>query len=167
MDVAYFQMLFDYNTWATARILSRVEELSEADYFAPRAGLSFSNIHGTLVHILSGEVLWLGRWRGDPPRPRLSEADLPTLSALLERWRQTESEQRAFLTGLTAADLGRPIAYGGPPGQKTRQPLGYLIAHMVNHGTQFRAEAAVALTALGRSPGDLDLSVYLRDRPNA
>lgn len=164
MDVAYYRMLFDYNAWATARILRRVIELSEAEYFAPHPGLSYASLHGTLVHILGGEVRWLARWRGDPPRPRLTETDLPTLSSLQDRWHQVESEQGAFLAGLSDADLIRPIAYGGPPGRETHQPLGYVMAHTVNHGTQFRAEAAVALTALGRSPGDLDLSVYLRDQ---
>jgi len=39
------------------------------------------------------------------------------------------------------------------------------MAHLVSHGTQYRAEVAWSLTELGSSPGDLDLILYLRARP--
>jgi uncharacterized damage-inducible protein DinB len=32
-----------------------------------------------------------------------------------------------------------------------------LLAHVMNHGTQHRSEAAALLTEAGRSPGDLDM----------
>jgi uncharacterized damage-inducible protein DinB len=32
-----------------------------------------------------------------------------------------------------------------------------MLAHVVNHGTQHRSEAAAILTDVGRSPGDLDM----------
>jgi uncharacterized damage-inducible protein DinB len=37
------------------------------------------------------------------------------------------------------------------------------MAHLVNHGTQHRSEAAAMLTEYGYSPGDIDFIIYLRE----
>ena len=45
-------------------------------------------------------------------------------------------------------------------------PIWLMLVHVVNHGTQHRAEAAMILTAEGRSPNDLDLINYAEERAN-
>jgi uncharacterized damage-inducible protein DinB len=37
------------------------------------------------------------------------------------------------------------------------------MAHVVNHGTQHRSEAAAMLTEFTHSPGDIDLIMFLRE----
>jgi len=36
--------------------------------------------------------------------------------------------------------------------------------HVVNHGTQHRSESAALLMRFGRSPGDMDFTLYLDQR---
>ena len=43
-------------------------------------------------------------------------------------------------------------------------PVWQMLVHVVNHGTQHRAEAAALLTAEGRSPGQLDLIYYAEEQ---
>jgi len=167
----YFRLLHAYNRWANQRVLVKSGLASDADYHSRAAGLSFRSLHATLVHIVVGELVWLSRWRGELPPERLKDAraaerlsrrELPTLAAVRELWDVEDARQDAFFRSLGDSDIDRSVAYRTQFDEPNVQPLGQLIGHLVNHGTQFRAEAAVRLTQLDLSPGDLDLIVYLR-----
>ena len=73
-----------------------------------------------------------------------------------------ERTMRAYVASLDSATLAQPIAYRSTGGSALSNTLWHILVHVVNHGTQHRAEAAVLLTALGRSPGDVDLIVFVR-----
>ena len=63
-----------------------------------------------------------------------------------------------------APHLNSKLPYKTTQGVPFENVLWHLLVHVVNHGTQFRGEAAVALTEYGQSPGDLDLLAFLRER---
>ena len=94
----------------------------------------------------------------------LGEADALTFDALRARWAAAEAALQAALATLTDEALVETLDYRTTRGTPMRDTRWKLLVHAVNHGTQHRAEAAVALTALGRSPGDVDYIIYLRQK---
>lgn len=172
MSADLYRMLFAYNDWANAKILNRATEVADADYFATVPGLSFGSLHNTLVHAFVADIVWLARWQGgQPPEsmrsgPRSNEVaanEITTLALLKARWAEVESKRRMYLDFLPDAAVGGMLAYQMSTGTPFKDRLEHLMLHTVNHGTQFRTEAAVRLSQLGYSPGDLDLIVYLRE----
>ena len=155
-------LLFRYNAWAWDRVLAQVRRVSPEQYVAPSPA-PYGSLRGTLVHAMSAESTWLRRWEGDSPAAMWTEADFPTVDALLTRWADQRAALTEFLAAATDAELNAPLAYKTLKGIPQSDILWHLMAHVVNHGSQHRSEAALMLTEHGFSPGDLDLSVFLRE----
>jgi uncharacterized damage-inducible protein DinB len=173
MSAGHYRLLFAYNTWANQRVLEEAARAGEADYFEAAPGLSFGSLHATLVHILVGELVWLARWQGGKPPDalkdarqavRIAESEIPSFADLHRLWAAELEKQRSFFEALQDDAIDRPVSYVTQFGEPNVQPLSQLMTQVFNHGTQFRAEAAVRLTQLGLSPGDLDLIVYIRNQ---
>jgi uncharacterized damage-inducible protein DinB len=164
MNADYFRTLFDYNYWARDRVVAAMRDMSETEY-ANQNSFTYRSIRGILTHCLDAEYSWLCRFESEPDRGVLSEADLATPALLAARWHQEETKMRAYLARLTDEDLTVDVVWLAPDGSQRRLPNLWLsLAHVVNHSTQHRSEAAEALTMIGRSPGDLDLGLYARER---
>jgi uncharacterized damage-inducible protein DinB len=162
MEKSDIVTLFDYNYWATARVLEATNRITAEQYAAP-AGLSHGSLRATLVHTLAAETVWRLRCQGSSPTSLLAEAEFPTLEVLRARWQAEEQAMRAYLAGINAADLHGTVRYHSTKGIPYDQTLWQILAHVVNHGTQSRAEAGIALLAFGQSPGDLDMILYFRN----
>ncbi|HMO59411.1 MAG TPA: DinB family protein [Roseiflexaceae bacterium] len=158
------RLLFDYHYWANHRLLRAAEGIGAADLTAPYP-FPCRSLRGTLVHTMSAEWIWRSRWQGTAPAAMLDEQEFASIEAIRTRWAAEEALMRAFIAGLRDEDLQRHVEYSNTRGViQPLMPLWQLMTHCVNHGTQHRSEAAAILTELGRSPGDLDLILFLRER---
>lgn len=167
MDTADIRTLYEYNSWANDRILDCTAQLNRDQLTAP-TGMPSGSLFETLIHILGAQWIWRQRIQGTSPtsfpKPMLELERSPDLQALLALWREERQEMMAFVGSLQDKDLENNLSYATTKGTPYESTLWHILAHVVNHGTQHRSEAAQYLTACGCSPGDLDLILFLRTR---
>lgn len=153
--------LLDYNRWATGRILDAAGRAT-ADELSAVSPATGQSIHSTLVHLMDGERIWRLRCEGESPTSLSDRAEFRTLADVAGALTAQQKAMRAFADGLSDSDLAGVIRYRNTKGVGFEQRLWQILAHVVNHGTQHRAEVALRLTDLGHSPGDVDFILYLR-----
>ena len=153
-------LLYQYNQWANRLILNAAANVTQEEYLAP-ASFPHGGLRGTLVHALFAEWIWRQRWEGTSPKKRFKPEDFPTFNSLRKRWAEEEQALMSFVDGLTDEKLENKFNYTSTEGMPHERILWQAMAHLVNHGTQHRTEAAAILTDLGHSPGDIDLLGFI------
>lgn len=161
VTVAYITTLFAYDAWAMARVLDSAARLEPAALeAAPLPGLG--SLRQILVHTVGGMWVWRSRLEGGSPTAPLDPAAFPGLVAIRARWEAEAAAMAPHITGMDEGALAEPLAYKTMAGAPQTTPRWQILAHLANHGTQHRSEAAALLTALGQSPGDLDMILFFR-----
>ena len=154
--------LFDYLYWRRDRVLAGADALRPAA-FAATAGTASRDLRGTLVHELDVERSWRLRLAGAPEADwdqTLEDGDYPAVGALRKHWDRDETEMRAWIAGLSDADLAAPVTVNRLDGFA----LEAYLTHVVTHALQSFGEAGVLLAAAGQSVGDVDFLDFFDDR---
>ncbi len=157
MQIDDIRFLFAYDRWATRKVLAAAGPLGEAQWPAGEP-IGARHLGEILVHALGAHQRWRHGLSGSPEVPRPEREPLPPLAALAAAWDSEWAALDGWLVTLDEAWLA---------GTDEGIPMWQMLAHVVNHGTQHRSEAAVLLTAAGRSPGDLDLIFFAEERASA
>lgn len=161
VTVDYLRELYAYHARANQRIMAAAAGLTDADLSqAPIP--AHGSLRDTMVHTLSAEWVWLNRISGFSPGGMLSVEEFPSLLSIQLRWEAETTALRNLIDGLTEYDLSRSVTYTRQ-GEEHATPLWQILVHLANHGTQHRSELAAMLTAIGRSPGELDMIRYFRN----
>lgn len=158
------ERLYDYNYWASRRLLAALAPLTQAQFVVSVAG-SYGSIRNTLVHAMSAEWGWLERCGGPARGERLKPEAYPTVESLSEAWAQVERYMRGFLSQLDDAKLERRITFTLGTGPDHEMALGDLLHHAALHAIHHRGQASLLVRELGFAPGNLDFLLYLADVP--
>lgn len=150
-DVRY---LFAYDRWATRRILAALDGSDEATRGAVGV-VGDRGLGSILVHQLGAHQRWRHSLSESPEVPRHEREPLPSPAGLAAAWDAEWVATDALLDAITdewLAQTDRDV------------PFWQMLAHVANHGTQHRSEAAAILTTAGPSPGDLDMIFFAEEQ---
>jgi uncharacterized damage-inducible protein DinB len=154
MNLTDLGFLFGYERWATERVLVACAGIDEATWTSPNA-IGERGLGGILVHTLGAHQRWRHGLAHGSESPRPEREPLPSVAELTAAWAAELDAMDGWLAGL---DEATPLSV------EDEAPFWQYLAHLANHGTQHRSEAAVLLTAAGHSPGDLDMIDYIEER---
>ena len=160
MDIkSYLTSACDYMYWGTWRYFAVAEGLTDEQLHRSQ-GHGWGDVHGTLVHMMSSEWVWMQRWHGKTPKGHLDKVDYPTLAVLKRRWQDVEREMRAFINEQTEASLLPPIRYTNFRDETFNVPLWQMLAHIVNHETHHRGELAAMFALMDVSHPEDEMIQY-------
>jgi uncharacterized damage-inducible protein DinB len=152
-----------YNRWANGRLYDACAALPPDSYYASRPSF-FGSLHATLNHILVGDSIWLGRFKGDVPKhiTALNQILHEDFAALRAARAAKDEEIVAFCDGLDDAALDGSFTYTNTRGETFTDPLFPPLMHFFNHQAHHRGQTHGLLSHAGAKPPELDLIYFMR-----
>ncbi len=145
------RFLFSYDRWATERVLAALDDVQD-ELWSGSTVVGERGLGTILIHHLGATQRWRHAIQQDGEAPRPEDEPLLSIDELRRRWIAEWDAVDAWLPTLDDGFLA--YVHEG-------EAIWQMLAHVVNHGTQHRSEAAVLLTDAGHSPGDLDMIDYV------
>lgn len=152
----YVRELIAYNYDQHERVWASIMQLSEAQFVA-KAPYSVGSIRNHIVHLASVDRSWLADIRGE--RAHYSNpVHFPTRAAARALWEPVAQAVQSFAATLDDAALDE-----APP-RLRGVTVGRALLHLVNHGTDHRAQLLRLLHEAGAPTFAQDYALYLKGR---
>ena len=149
------QTIFRHNLWANVNLFEICSRLSEEQLRSTVIGV-YGSIFDTLEHIANAErSYWHRLMTGKPYRPP-EDAPKPTVVELLESIRLSGEGLIDIAPRVQSKDVVE-VNWDGTP---RKIPSAVILAQVINHATEHRAQIMVMLTQLGIQPPELDSWAY-------
>ncbi len=161
MTLQEIKTLHAYNAWATNRIFEATEAMPAEQYMRDMKS-SHGGIHGTLVHMVGSERVWLGRWI-EKPEAFLTAADAPSHAALFALWQSVGFEVAKFLGTMTDKKLQGTFTMKTATGEVFEHILWQAFQHVVDHCSYHRGQVITMMRQQSITPPNTGLIRFYRE----
>ncbi len=159
----YCHTMARYNAWMNEKLYTAAATLTD-DARKRNVGAFFKSLHGTLAHLLLGDVAWLRRIAPGIALPVTKETFTGLDEVLYDNFEEMRSARTAVdralsetMATLRAPQIASVLTYTRVNGASARAPMDIVLIHLFNHQTHHRGQATTILMQLGVDPGETDV----------
>lgn len=164
MMLSAARTLIDYHYAAYERVWAAASQLSQEE-FTRDFDYSLGSVRNQLAHVMNVDDRWLSRLQSRPLPPNLDFEDYPEAQSAQEKWMQIAQRVQAYAAGLDSDQLQQSVELHFPGrGGSHRNMRWQILLHVVNHGTDHRAQILALLHELGAPSFEQDLILHLWSR---
>jgi uncharacterized damage-inducible protein DinB len=145
----YFLKLYQYNAWATKRVVGTLV----------RQKVNDAKILSLLGHVVAAQFLWLHRIKG-LPAPDVKLWGEYTLEQLIAMSEKASAQWLEFVESTDNFD--REMTYRNYVNEPYTNNVENVMIHLVNHSSYHRAQIAMLLRQKGFEPINTDFITYDR-----
>jgi uncharacterized damage-inducible protein DinB len=155
---------FAYNSWATARLLDALEQLTPERYSEPGCS-AHGSIRDNLAHLMTTQWRWLSWFDGSLTvgqsyMLKVTSESIDTVGKARERWLPIDTQAIEYVNGLSNDKLRDIWTWTLPNGRSDSLALWRLLTHVANHGTHTRAQIIACMRRAGYEPPNIDFLNY-------
>lgn len=140
-----FRQFYDYHFAENRKIWDKyIPHLSQEQFTQP-ASYSRGSVREQILHLISCDDVWFSGLRGVELPEDLKPADFQDREGIRVHWDNVEQNMRGYLAGLRDEMLfDKPLE-----GEDKELIVWQVLLHVVNHGTDHRAQILRLLNDLG------------------
>lgn len=145
MNADAFRQFYDYHFAENRKIWDKyIPHLSQEQFTQP-ASYSRGSVRDQILHLISCDDVWFSGLRGVELPEDLKPADFQDREGIRVHWDNVEQNMRGYLAGLRDEMLfDKPLE-----GEDKELIVWQVLLHVVNHGTDHRAQILRLLNDLG------------------
>lgn len=159
MAIEFFRHFYDYHFAMNRFIWNRyIVPLSQEQFVQP-VDYSHGSVRNQIVHLISVDNAWFTDLRGAESSEHLDPAEFDDRAIIRALWDGVEQMMREYLATLRDETLfDKPFQ-----GEDEILTVGQVLLHVVNHGTDHRAQILRVLHDLGVDTTAQDYIFYVYD----
>jgi uncharacterized damage-inducible protein DinB len=163
MNATAFRHFYDYHFAENRKIWDRYITPLSDEQFTQHVNYSHGSIRDQIVHLMDVDDIWFSELQNTSPTQPLPPASVNDRQAIRARWDDIEQHAREYLAALQDQTLfERPIK---EPDEDRDLIVWQVLLHVVNHGTDHRAQLLRQLNDLGMQTKSQDYIFYVYDHP--